>query len=140
MTTSGNDSNNSAQQLRFIASFLGATGVTLGAFGAHGLKDRFASKIGSADNWKTAVSYQLFHSIAILTLSAMQQQNHQTSSSSSSSSIRRAGQLMGLGTLLFSGSIYLLTLDIGPRKLLGPTTPIGGLLIIAGWIVIGTIQ
>ena len=47
---------------------------------------------------------------------------------------------MGLGTLLFSGSIYLLTLDIGPRKLLGPTTPIGGLLIIAGWIVIGTIQ
>jgi uncharacterized membrane protein YgdD (TMEM256/DUF423 family) len=137
MTTSGDiNSNNSAQQLRYIASFLGATGVSLGAFGAHALKERLASKVGAADNWKTAVSYQLFHSIAILTLSAMQH----NSTSSSSSSIQKAGQFMGIGTILFSGSIYLLTLEIGPRKLLGPTTPIGGLLIIAGWIVIGSIR
>jgi uncharacterized membrane protein YgdD (TMEM256/DUF423 family) len=138
ITSSGDGGSNAAQHLRQIASILGATGVSLGAFGAHALKEKLASKNGAADNWRTAVTYQLFHSIAILTLSAIQQ--HHQPTSSSSSSIYRSGQLMGLGTVLFSGSIYLLTLDMGPRKLLGPTTPIGGLLIIAGWIVIGTIR
>jgi uncharacterized membrane protein YgdD (TMEM256/DUF423 family) len=44
---------------------------------------------------------------------------------------------MALGTLLFSGSIYFLTLDIGPRKILGPITPLGGLLLIGGWTMVG---
>ena len=44
---------------------------------------------------------------------------------------------MALGTVLFSGSIYLLTLDIGPKKILGPITPVGGLLLMSGWVMIG---
>lgn len=49
-----------------------------------------------------------------------------------------AGQLLSLGTILFSGSIYCLALNIGPpRALLGPTTPVGGLFMIGGWIVVG---
>lgn len=47
------------------------------------------------------------------------------------------GRLILLGTALFSGSIYLLTLDIGPKTLLGPTTPVGGLMMIGGWVLIG---
>ena len=140
------DGNNN-NQLRIIASILGASGVGLGAFGAHALKQTLALKPTGIENWKTAVYYQLIHSVAILGLSALhaqqqQQQNsykdhQQLTSSSSSSSYQTAGQLMGIGSVLFSGSIYLLTLDIGPRKVLGPTTPIGGLLMIAGWIVAG---
>ena len=45
--------------------------------------------------------------------------------------------MMAAGTAMFSGSIYLLTLDIGPKKLLGPITPVGGLLLIGGWVMVG---
>jgi uncharacterized membrane protein YgdD (TMEM256/DUF423 family) len=136
-------SNNGSVQLRQIASILGATGVGFGAFGAHALKKTFSSKVGATENWKTAVYYQLFHSVAVLTLSALHHQHYQqsenktTDTSSLTNSYQLAGQLMGIGSVLFSGSIYLLTLEIGPRKLLGPTTPIGGLLMIAGWVVAG---
>jgi uncharacterized membrane protein YgdD (TMEM256/DUF423 family) len=128
--------------LRKYASILGATGVGLGAFGAHGLKKNLESKPNALENWRTAVAYQLFHAVAILGLSAIQQQNfnqriHNKQVDSSLLTTATAGQLMGFGTILFSGSIYLLTLDIGPRRILGPTTPIGGLLIIAGWVVAG---
>ncbi|MFN0318612.1 MAG: DUF423 domain-containing protein [Burkholderiales bacterium] len=111
--------------------------VGFGAFGAHALKQTLERKAGATENWKTAVYYQLFHSVAILSLSALQLQHTNTSNGRSSSSYQRAGQLMGVGTVLFSGSIYLLTLEIGPRKILGPTTPIGGILMIAGWIIAG---
>lgn len=130
------DNTRNSQQLRQIASILGATGVGFGAFGAHALKERFALKPGASENWKTAVYYQLFHSVAILTLSALQQQQDKLRTNSPES-YQTAGRLMGIGCVLFSGSIYLLTLEIGPRKLLGPATPVGGLLLIAGWAVTG---
>lgn len=44
---------------------------------------------------------------------------------------------MALGTAMFSGSIYLLCLDIGPKPIWGPMTPIGGSLMIAGWVMVG---
>ena len=44
---------------------------------------------------------------------------------------------MAIGTAFFSGSIYLLCLDFGPKKLLGPMTPIGGSMMIAGWVMVG---
>ena len=47
------------------------------------------------------------------------------------------GQIMAIGTAFFSGSIYLLCLDVGPKKLLGPITPIGGSMMIAGWVMVG---
>ena len=44
---------------------------------------------------------------------------------------------MAVGTAMFSGSIYCLTLDIGPKKIFGPMTPVGGLFLIAGWALVG---
>lgn len=141
----------SGDQLRTAAAFLGATGVALGAFGAHGLKHRLTGP--KLENWKTAVLYQLFHAVAVLSVSVLcdqQEQMHNDASNirstrkdattilkSSASSYERAGQCMALGSLLFSGSIYMLCLDVGPKKLWGPTTPIGGLFMIAGWTMLG---
>ena len=104
------------------AAILGATGVAAGAFGAHALKEVLAKR-GTAATWNTAVLYQLLHATALLTLGP---DTH-----------KAAGYLMGVGTLLFSGSLYGLSLGYGPKALLGPTTPMGGLLMIGGWIAVG---
>ena len=135
------DDGREAWVLRKIATVMGASGVTMGAFGAHALKETLSKK-GTAAMWQTATNYQLFHSAAVLSLAAAA-----VSTSLPSSTERKdiasnhllAGKLMGMGNLLFSGSIYLLALDIGPKKILGPVTPLGGLLMIAGWVVVGMI-
>lgn len=117
--------------LKKIASLMGATGVGMGAFGAHALKETLAKR-GAEAMWQTATIYQLFHATAVLSLA--------TSSSSNPKTKRNhllAGKLMGIGNLLFSGSIYCLALGIGPKKILGPITPLGGLLMIGGWVVVG---
>lgn len=139
-----NSSNSGADQLRLAASVLGASGVTLGAFGAHALKSKLAAggKIGKMDNWKTAVMYQLFHAVAVLSVSVLCDQEHNSPIRKQESSVpvgryQKAGQCMALGSLLFSGSIYCLCLEVGPKKFLGPTTPIGGLFMIAGWAMLG---
>ena len=122
-----------SDQLRILASFMGISGVGLGAVGAHALQNRLAQR-GMHESWKTAVLYHLFHSAAVLGVSALaQNQTEGSSEPSSNSSLVRSGQLMGIGTLMFSGSIYLLCLGIGPRKVLGPITPLGGLLMMGGW-------
>jgi uncharacterized membrane protein YgdD (TMEM256/DUF423 family) len=113
----------------------------MGAFGAHAMKD-VLTKRGSTAMWQTATIYQLFHATAILSLAAA------ASSSPSSPGPNDttvdvnnknllAGKLMAFGNLLFSGSIYCLAIGIGPKKLMGPITPIGGLLMIGGWVVVG---
>ena len=149
-----------SDQLRTIAAFLGGSGVALGAYGAHGLIPKNTSNTSTTmdhqsstaatvrENWKTAVMYQLIHAVSILTISTIvgskeqQEQNRTikstTSSCTQSSSaimMHRSGQVMAVGTVLFSGSIYLLCLNIGPKYIWGPTTPIGGMLIIAGWVM-----
>lgn len=131
--------------LRTIAAVLGASGIGIGAFGAHGLKDRLSTGSSKLDNWKTAVMYQLVNAVAILSISLLCDQHRDPQSKagtyagrrSDASSLERAGQIMALGTTLFSGSIYLLCLDVGFKKLLGPTTPVGGLLMIVGWTMLG---
>mmetsp|Transcript_15482 Transcript_15482/g.33541 ORF Transcript_15482/g.33541 Transcript_15482/m.33541 type:complete len:133 (-) Transcript_15482:172-570(-) len=127
-------SSDKSTTLRQLASLLGASGVGLGAFGAHALKSTLAKKAGAGDNWRTAVSYQLLHAVALLTLSTIDKKSLQTPPSPSSWS---GGKMMALGTALFSGSIYFLCLDVGPKKLLGPITPVGGLLLISGWAMVG---
>jgi uncharacterized membrane protein YgdD (TMEM256/DUF423 family) len=127
------------ESLAQIAAVLGGSGVGLGAMGAHQLAGVLAQK-GLQDNWRTAVLYQLFHASAIVGLSALCA-SHETAPEPRKSALlskyRTAGQLWGVGTVLFSGSIYCLCLGIGPRKILGPTTPIGGLLMIGGWAMLG---
>jgi uncharacterized membrane protein YgdD (TMEM256/DUF423 family) len=124
-----------SDQLRYIASFLGATGVGMGAAGAHGLQKTLA-KNGMQSAWTVASTYHLLHAAAILGVAALCKA-YENEQNSPSRQIVRAGQLIAAGTTMFSGSIYLLALGIGPKKILGPTTPIGGLLMIGGWAMLG---
>ncbi len=98
-----------------LAAILGFTGVALGAFGAHGLKDVLSAN-GTAAVWQTAVLYQLVHAVASLWAAE-----------------RRplVARLWAAGVVLFSGSLYALALtDI---KWLGAITPVGGVLFLIGW-------
>ncbi|HVZ66181.1 MAG TPA: DUF423 domain-containing protein [Lacunisphaera sp.] len=106
------------------SGLLGFAGVALGAFGAHALKDTLAAR-GSATTWQTAVLYQLVHAVALLALAGW---------SGGLPHARAIGLCWTLGVLLFSGSLYWLALG-GPR-FLGPVTPLGGLLFLAGWLLV----
>mmetsp|Transcript_26386 Transcript_26386/g.72521 ORF Transcript_26386/g.72521 Transcript_26386/m.72521 type:complete len:144 (-) Transcript_26386:165-596(-) len=139
ITHNVDESGQDAVFLKRVAGAMGATGVAMGAFGAHALK-KTLDKRGTATIWQTATIYQLFHATAILSLAttaASSSASKRYNDSSTSNRNLLAGKLMGIGNLLFSGSIYCLALGIGPKKVLGPITPIGGLLMIGGWAVVG---
>ena len=110
----------------FYAGIGGLTGVMLGAFGAHALKETLTAK-GSLSIWETAVFYQLTHTVAALGVNLFAQ----TRPSEDRKWVIRAGTCWLIGIGLFSGSLYLLALS-GP-KWLGPVTPLGGLFLLAGW-------
>ena len=112
------------------AAALGGTGVVLGAFGAHALKSRLDADQQRA--WATAVQYQLLHAVAAFAATGAARG---ADSAKSAGRLRTAARLWLGGATAFSGSIYLLCLGVGPRALLGPTTPLGGLVMIAGWAV-----
>jgi uncharacterized membrane protein YgdD (TMEM256/DUF423 family) len=109
--------------LLIAASLLGFSGVMLGAFGAHALKNALEAT-GQMKNWEKAVFYQLIHAAALLALA------HQPSQTS-----KRIGTCWTTGTILFSGSLYCLALG-GPIKFLWPITPLGGLALLAGWLLL----
>lgn len=128
----------SAASLRLAASILGSTGVALGAVGAHAMKDLLLKR-NTLTSWHTATNYQLFHSVAILGVAALVEchANVNDDVGNKVNRLVRAGHLMALGSVFFSGSIYCLSTGVGPSHILGPTTPLGGLLMIAGWIYLG---
>jgi uncharacterized membrane protein YgdD (TMEM256/DUF423 family) len=102
--------------------------VVLGAFGAHLLSDMLSAD--ALQSFEVGVRYQFFHGMALLFLSL---------SPDSKKVMSRTALLFVIGTLLFSSSIYLLSLssmygDTGLPAILGPVTPIGGLLLILGWV------
>jgi uncharacterized membrane protein YgdD (TMEM256/DUF423 family) len=100
--------------------------VALGAFGAHGLADKLEPKY--LDIWKTGVTYQMFHATGILVIGLL------LSKVTISPQFTWAGWLMLLGIILFSGSLYVLSLTkIG---ILGAITPLGGVCFLAAWILI----
>ncbi|MBB5211641.1 DUF423 domain-containing protein [Microbulbifer hydrolyticus] len=109
-----------------LAAFFGGTGVILGAFGAHGLRDKVAENLLEA--FKTGVHYQMIHALALIAVAIL---IHQIGAKTS---LIVSGALFAIGILLFSGSLYGLTFG-GPR-ILGPITPLGGTLMIAGWIAL----
>ncbi|AZU65165.1 DUF423 domain-containing protein [Neobacillus mesonae] len=100
--------------------------VALGAFGAHGLKDRLDAHY--LEIWKTGVQYQMFHATGLLVIGLL------FGKAAASSLFSWSGWLMLIGIILFSGSLYLLSLTkIGP---LGAITPIGGVCFLAAWILL----
>jgi uncharacterized membrane protein YgdD (TMEM256/DUF423 family) len=110
------------------AGALGATGVVLGALGAHALKNTLAAS-GMADAWQTAVVFQLVHAAALLGFAGWLRPLAVPAGKSALWAVR----LWIVGTLLFSGSIYWLAVG-GPRGV-GPLTPLGGLALITAWVL-----
>jgi len=115
------------KRIILTGTLFGLLGVVLGAFGAHGLEGKISE--ASLDNYKTAVSYQFYHTFAILYLS--------TFSRAKNGLINFSFLAFTVGILLFSGSLYLLsTREIThfSSSILGPVTPLGGLCFVLGWI------
>ena len=108
-----------------LGAVSGAISVMLGAFGAHALKARLSADALSA--FQTAVQYQMMHSLALIAVGLWLVRHPEDMLS------RYAALAFCFGILFFSGSLYGLTLG-GPRWL-GPVTPIGGTLFIAGWLL-----
>jgi len=102
-----------------VAGMLGLTAVMLGAFGAHGLRERLGTLI---EVYRTGVLYHLVHALAALAVAL------------AADRLRRPRLIVGLfgaGVAIFSGTLYLLA--ITGLTWLGAITPIGGLLLMAGW-------
>lgn len=114
-----------------IAAISGAIAVILGAFGAHGLKSRMNTD--AFDIFETAVKYQFYHVFALLAVGIIYQYIP-------GSLLNWSGRCFILGTILFSGSLYLLSyfkmMDNQQMNWLGAITPLGGLCFIAGWLLI----
>jgi uncharacterized membrane protein YgdD (TMEM256/DUF423 family) len=107
-------------------STLGALGVMIGAFGAHKLKP-YLTQVGRLDVFETAVKYQFYHAFALLALGLIMQKAEQKV-------FDYAGWSFLAGTIIFSGSLYVLCLtNVGKW---GAVTPFGGLFMIAGWILL----
>ena len=106
-----------------LGALFGALGVALGAFVAHGLKDRVEES--SIAIWETAASYQMWHALALLVVAWVV-------SEGTSTAARVSGIAFTVGILVFSGSLYVLVLS--GQKWLGAVTPLGGLAFIVGWI------
>lgn len=105
--------------------------VGAGAFGAHGLRARLTPDLLAV--FETAARYQMYHALGLLAVAW-------AVTRWPSGLVRTAGWLFIAGTLVFSGSLYLLSLT-GTRWL-GAITPIGGLLFLAGWLAfaVGILQ
>jgi len=100
-----------------IAGLMGATAVALGAFGAHGLKLTLQQIPDAAGWWNTATQYLLIHAIAVGAIKST-----------------RSAYLWLAGSLIFSLTLYAMAL--GGPKWLGAITPIGGTLLIGGWVLL----
>jgi uncharacterized membrane protein YgdD (TMEM256/DUF423 family) len=119
------------KDLLIKGGILGMIAVLGGAFGAHAFKDILSPEHFAS--FKTGVHYQMLHAVVLLFLFllTLKFENKQ---------FKIAANLIFWGVILFSGSIYILTLKniigVEALKFAGPITPIGGLLIITGWLFI----
>lgn len=118
------------KQIILTATIFGALAVIFGAFGAHGLKPHLAA--GRLEIWQTGVQYHFYHVLVLLFLSILTQSGIKL--------VKTIYYLFTLGIILFSGSLYLLAcrdlLGWGWIPALGPVTPIGGVLLILGWVML----
>jgi|LauGreDrversion4_2_1035121.scaffolds.fasta_scaffold51753_4 uncharacterized membrane protein YgdD (TMEM256/DUF423 family) len=102
-----------------IGALSGMCAVALGAFGSHGLRNKVGQR--ELEVWDTAVRYQFYHALAtLLTVTR------------GAGNVKVPCALFTIGTLVFSGSLYALVLS--GEKRLGAITPIGGVMLIGGWL------
>jgi uncharacterized membrane protein YgdD (TMEM256/DUF423 family) len=114
-----------------LGSLFAGIAVMLGAFGAHGLKKLVAPE--TVATFQTGVQYQMYHAFALLIIGILYERLPHAL-------LQWAGILFISGIVLFSGSLYLLVaLKAAQKTGLGPVgiiTPVGGLLFIAGWVLV----
>ncbi|WP_339261417.1 DUF423 domain-containing protein [Lysinibacillus sp. FSL K6-3209] len=106
----------------------GFLAVALGAFGAHALKD-VVDEYGLSI-WETAVQYQMFHATGLLVIGLLMS----SKLLGEVKQLKLAGIFFNLGIVFFAGSLYVLA--VSGIKVLGAITPIGGVLFLAGWVLI----
>lgn len=109
-----------------LSACAGFTGVALGAFAAHGLKSQLTPAYLTV--FQTGTQYQLVHALALFGVGLLALLRP-------SRLVSCAGSLFALGILLFSGSLYALTLS--GISALGMVTPLGGVAFLAGWACLG---
>ena len=113
-----------------LGIFFGVTAIILGAFGAHGLEDRLEP--AQLDTFETGVKYQMYHALFLLVLAQVKALSEQLQ--------KVVFVLTLLGVVFFSFSIYLLATNVLTGfdfRVIGFVTPIGGLCLIAAWILMG---
>ncbi|MFJ8246655.1 DUF423 domain-containing protein [Peribacillus asahii] len=107
-----------------LGAINGFLAVALGAFGAHGLEGKIPDKY--LNTWEKAVQYQMFHAGGLLVIGLL-------AGKVSGSLINWSGWLMFAGIIIFSGSLYVLS--VTQIKILGAITPIGGVAFLAAWVL-----
>ena len=120
-----------------IGAIWGFLAVTMGAFGAHGLQERFQS-LGNQPgglaaerlqaHFQTAAQYHMYCAMALLAVGLL------AATGRGGTALQVAGWSFLLGSLIFSGSLYILSVT-GLRRL-GAITPVGGVLMLAGWLAL----
>ena len=114
-----------ARRVLGIAGLLMASGIVIGALAAHALAGVLEPR--QLQSLHTAVDYQLFNALGLLAVGVLLRDP-----ALAVTRLRQVPALLISGTLCFSGSIYLLL--AGAPRWLGPVTPLGGLLLIGGWL------
>jgi len=107
-----------------IGALSAAVSVMMGAFGAHALKSRLDEK--ALNVLHTGVEYQFYHALGLVMIGLLLMSAH------TPAGVKTVGWLFLAGTVLFSGSLYLLTLT--GQKSFGIITPFGGMAFILGWL------
>ncbi|NJX14902.1 DUF423 domain-containing protein [Tamlana crocina] len=118
-----------SKKVLITASALGGLSIVLGAFGAHALKALIS--VESQNSFEIGVRYQMYHALFLLFVAVVPNMSEKPK--------KTIACLVLLGVILFSGSIYLLSTNVLTAfnfKTIGFVTPIGGLLLIAAWIVL----
>lgn len=115
-----------AKTFLVIAALSGLLAVIIGAFGAHGLKNRLTEDLLAV--YQTGVQYHFYHTLALLMVGLLLMQIPQASL------LNWSGWLFIVGIMVFSGSLYLLA--VTGTRWLGAITPLGGLAFIAGWLTL----
>jgi uncharacterized membrane protein YgdD (TMEM256/DUF423 family) len=116
-----------AQTWIVTGSLLAAVAVAAGAFGAHGLREQLSAR--SLEIWHTAAFYHQVHAVALLVVALLVER-------AATRRLEVAGWLFFGGVVVFSGSLYALALS--GVSWLGAITPLGGVALIGGWLVIGS--